>query len=165
MKRTFGEENVRIVILNWFDYRLFDGSNFPMTAGGYWDAAFELTGCRPFGIDLKNTPYGETDFHGAPVMPSEDISLCWQDVADGLIYDAPLYDHMAAYGIEGIVNKEFEAEISRRVRIFFQATQPDVEIPLETAIDEYNIFHTIPSTFKSREEVKQFIREVLDANR
>ena len=28
MKRIFGEERVKIVVLNWFDYNLFDGSNF-----------------------------------------------------------------------------------------------------------------------------------------
>lgn len=53
MKKIFGEERVKIVVLNWFDYVLFDGSNFPMTCGGNWDAAFELLECRPFAIDLK----------------------------------------------------------------------------------------------------------------
>lgn len=53
MKKIFGEERVKIVVLNWFDYDLFDGSNFPMTGGGNWDAAFELLECRPFAIDLK----------------------------------------------------------------------------------------------------------------
>lgn len=53
MKKIFGEENVRIVVLNWFDYNLFDGSNFPMTGDGHWDAAFELLECRPFAIDLN----------------------------------------------------------------------------------------------------------------
>lgn len=53
MKKIFGEEKVKIVVLNWFDYNLFNGSNFPMTGEGHWDAAFELMECRPFAIDLK----------------------------------------------------------------------------------------------------------------
>ena len=36
MKKIFGEERVKIVVLNWFDYNLFNGSNFPMTG---WNAA------------------------------------------------------------------------------------------------------------------------------
>ena len=116
MKKIFGEERVKIVVLNWFDYNLFNGSNFPMTGDGNWDAAFELLECRPFAIDLKNTPYGETAYNGLAGGTTTHVkNKCWQDVADGLIYYAPLYDHVAAWGIEGLVNEEFEPEIKRRL--------------------------------------------------
>lgn len=85
-------------------------------------------------------------------------------MADGLIYYAPLYDHVAAWGIEGLITKEFEPEIKRRLTIFFQATQPGTEIPLEVAIDEYNVFHAQPAAIKSKEEVKEIIRKVLENN-
>lgn len=165
MKKNFGEEKVKIVVLNWFDYNLFDGSNFPMTGDGHWDAAFELLQCRPFAIDLKNTPYGKTAYNGlAGGTTSHVKEKCWQDVADGLIYYAPLYDHVAAWGIEGLITKEFEPEIKRRVTIFFQATQPGIEIPIKAAIDEYNVFHTFPTVFRSKEEVKDLIMKVLEKN-
>ena len=165
MKKNFGEEKVKIVVLNWFDYNLFDGSNFPMTGDGHWDAAFELLQCRPFAIDLKNTPHGKTAYNGlAGGTTSHVKEKCWQDVADGLIYYAPLYDHVAAWGIEGIITKEFEPEIKRRVTIFFQATQPGIEIPIKAAIDEYNVFHTFPTVFRSKEEVKDLIMKVLEKN-
>ena len=152
MKKIFGEERVKIVVLNWFDYVLFDGSNFPMT-------------CGPFAIDLKNTPYGETAYNGhVGGTTTSAKNKCWQDVADGLIYYAPLYDHVAAWGIEGLITKEFEPEIKRRVTIFFQATQPGAEIPMEAAIDEYNVFHTYPAAIKSRNEVKELIKNVLENN-
>ncbi len=48
MKKTFGEERVKIVVLNWFDWVLWNGQNCPMTGNGAWDAAFERMGCRPF---------------------------------------------------------------------------------------------------------------------
>ena len=151
MKKIFGEERVKIVVLSWFDYVLFDGSNFPMTCGGNWDAAFELLECRPFAIDLKNTPYGETAYNGhVGGTTTKSKNKCWQDVADGLIYYAPLYDHVAAWGIEGLVTKE--------------ATQPGAEIPMEAAIDEYNVFHTYPAAIKSRNEVKELIKNVLENN-
>ena len=166
MKKIFGEERVKIVVLNWFDYNLFDGSSFPMTGDGHWDAAFELLECRPFAIDLKNTPYGETAYNGFVGGTTANVkNKCWQDVADGLIYYAPLYDHVAAWGIEGLVTKEFEPEIKRRLTIFFEATQPGVEIPMEAAIEEYNVFHAHPAAIKSRDEVKHLIQQVLEANR
>ena len=165
MKKNFGEEKVKIVVLNWFDYNLFDGSNFPMTGDGHWDAAFELLQCHPFAIDLKNTPYGKTAYNGlAGGTTSHVKNKCWQDVADGLIYYAPLYDHVAAWGVEGIITKEFEPEIKRRLTIFFQATQPGIEIPIKAAIDEYNVFHTFPTVFRSKEEVKDLIMKVLEKN-
>ena len=99
-----------------------------MTGEGHWDAAFELLKCRPFAIDLKNTPYGETAYNGhVGGTTTSAKNKCWQDVADGLIYYAPLYDHVAAWGIEGLITKEFEPEIKRRLTLFFQATQPGAE--------------------------------------
>lgn len=83
-------------------------------------------------------------------------------MADGLIYYAPLYDHVAAWGIEGLVTKEFEPEIKRRVTLFFQTTQPGAEIPIEAAIDEYNVFHVHPAAIKSKAEVKELINKVLE---
>lgn len=165
MKKIFGEKRVKIVVLNWFDYNLFDGSNFPMTGGGNWDAAFELLECRPFAIDLKNTLYGETAYNGhVGGTTTKAKNKCWQDVADGLIYYAPLYDHVAAWGIEGLVAKEFKSEIKRRLTIFLQATQPGAEIPMEVAIEEYNVFHAQPAAIKSKEEVKELIKNVLENN-
>lgn len=165
MKKIFGEKRVKIVVLNWFDYNLFNGSNFPMTGGGNWDAAFELLECRPFAIDLKNTLYGETAYNGhVGGTTTKAKNKCWQDVADGLIYYAPLYDHVAAWGIEGLVAKEFKSEIKRRLTIFLQATQPGAEIPMEVAIEEYNVFHAQPAAIKSKEEVKELIKNVLENN-
>lgn len=162
MKQLFGEEQVKIVLLNWFDFTLFNGKNCPLTGAGHWDAAFEQMECRPFGIDLQGTPYGETAYKGDTGGTDK---LRWQDVADGLVYDAPLYDHVAAWGIEGLMTKEFETEIMRRVELFFKATNPGVEIPpREAFLNEYGVFHAYPAAVKSKEEVKQLIREVMEKN-
>lgn len=163
MKQTFGEEKVKIVLLNWFDYAQFNGRNCPMTGEGHWDAAFELMDSCPFGLDLRDTPYGKTAFVGdLGGNTTATLNRRWQDVADGLIYDAPLYDHVAAWGIDGLITKEFEPEIERRAALFFKATRPDAEVPpLENFIDEYGVFHTYPAVFKSKEEVKRLIQEVL----
>lgn len=48
--------------------------------------------------------------------------------------------------------------------LFFQVTQPGTEIPMEAAINEYNIFHAHPAAIKSKEEVKGIIRKVLEKN-
>ena len=162
MKKTFGEDRVKIVVLNWFDYVLFDGQNYPMTGNGTWDAAFERRECRPFGIDLKDNPYGETNYIGDAGGGPTFIKNCkWQDVADGLIYDAPLYDHVAAIGINGIISKEFEPEIRRRAELWWRAVHPeDTIVPFNEFIEEYNTPLTAPATFKSKEEIKQLIQTV-----
>lgn len=162
MKKTFGEDRVRIVVLNWFDYNLFNGQNCPMTGNGVWDAAFERMACRPFGIDLQDNPYGATNYKGdAGGGPTFIKGMKWQDVADGLIYDAPLYDHVAAIGINGIISKEFEPEIRRRVELYWKAVHPkDSIIPFDACIEEYNVPVTAPATFKSKEEIKRLIQAV-----
>lgn len=162
MKKTFGEDRVKIVVLNWFDYVLFDGQNYPMTGNGTWDAAFERRECRPFGIDLKDNPYGETNYIGDAGGGPTFIKNCkWQDVADGLIYDAPLYDHVAAIGINGIISKEFEPEIRRRAELWWRAVHPeDTIVPFNEFIEEYNPPLTAPATFKSKEEIKRLIQTV-----
>ena len=162
MKKTFGEDRVKIVVLNWFDYVLFDGQNYPMTGNGTWDAAFERIECRPFGIDLKDNPYGETNYIGDAGGGPTFIKNCkWQDVADGLIYDAPLYDHVAAIGINGIISKEFEPEIRRRAELWWRAVHPeDTIVPSNEFIEEYNTPLTAPATFKSKEEIKRLIQTV-----
>lgn len=162
MKKTFGEDRVKIVVLNWFDYVLFDGQNYPMTGNGTWDAAFERRECRPFGIDLKDNPYGETNYIGDAGGGPTFIKNCkWQDVADGLIYDAPLYDHVAAIGINGIISKEFEPEIRRRAELWWRAVHPeDTIVPFNEFIEEYNTPLTAPATFKSKEEIKRLIQTV-----
>ena len=162
MKKTFGEDRVKIVVLNWFDYVLFDGQNYPMTGNGTWDAAFERMECRPFGIDLKDNPYGETNYIGDAGGGPTFIKNCkWQDVADGLIYDAPLYDHVAAIGINGIISKEFEPEIRRRAELWWKAVHPeDTIVPFNEFIEEYNTPLTAPATFKSKEEIMRLIQTV-----
>lgn len=162
MKKTFGEDRVKIVVLNWFDYVLFDGQNYLMTGNGTWDAAFERMECRPFGIDLKDNPYGETNYIGDAGGGPTFIKNCkWQDVADGLIYDAPLYDHVAAIGIKGIISKEFEPEIRRRAELWWRAVHPeDTIVPFNEFIEEYNTPLTAPATFKSKEEIKRLIQTI-----
>lgn len=163
LKKRFGEKNVRIILLNWFDWAVFDGKSMPLTDGGRWDAAFELLQCQPFGLDLKDTPYGETPFVGDAGAVTKLIEgYRWQDVADGLIYDVPLYDHVAAWGIEGIINSDFEQEIIRRDSIFTKAVTPKrTPLTLDELREEYNVFHTYPAAFMPKEQLKQLIQSKL----
>lgn len=162
MKKIFGKDRVRIVVLNSFDWVLWTGQNCPMTGNGTWDAAFERMDCHPFGIDFQDNPYGATDYNGsAGGGPASIKGMKWQNVADGLIYDAPLYDHVAAIGIKGIISKEFEPEIRRRIELFWKAAYPkDAIVPFDACIEEYNVPVTAPATFKSKEEIKQLIQAV-----
>lgn len=85
----------------------------------------------------------------------------WQNVADGLIYDAPLYDHVAVIGINGIISREFEPEIRSRAELFWRVVNPkDTIVPFDAFIEEYNVPSTAPSTFKSKEDIKRLIQAV-----
>lgn len=156
LKNIFGEQRVKIVMLNWAEYRLFDGRRMPLVADGKWDAAFEVLGCKPFGMDIKATPYGTT-----PYADPAYGNLQWQDVADGIIYYKPFYDTVLAAGIQGIVDKDFEEEFMRRNNIYHEAMglQP---ISLSDAKSSYDGFITVEGTFPQKaEEVKASIRSLI----
>lgn len=51
-----------------------------------------------------------------------------------MIYDAPLYGHVAAWGIGGFVAKESEREIGHRVTLLFKAARPGAEAWFSAAI-------------------------------
>ena len=141
-------ERVRIVLLNEYDMIRQDR----LVDEGRWDAAFEMTGCRPVGLDLAGTPFGRTVYSRGNT---------WEEVADGLIYHTPVYDHVAAWGIEGILTPDFEEELMRRIGIYIGAFAPGREFTREMAREEYAVFHCEPSVafFASPEEIK---RQILD---
>lgn len=81
LKNMFGWDNVKIVLLNWADYRLFDGRRWPLVGDRMWDAAFEMVDCQSFGVDIRDTPFGVTTYKD----PAYN-GLQWQDVADGIFF-------------------------------------------------------------------------------
>ena len=147
---------VKIVMLNWAEYRLFDGRRMPLVADGKWDAAFEILGCKPFGMDIQDTPYGAT-----PYADPAYGNLLWQEIADGIIYYKPYYETVLAAGVRGIVDKEFEEEFMRRTNIFYEAMGLP-KTSLSDAKSSYDGFTAVEGTFPQKaEEVKAQIRSLI----
>ena len=156
LKEHYGEDKVKIIILNWAEYRLFDGKRMPLIANGLWDAAFEEVDCKPFGIDIKDTPFGET-----PYKDPAYKNLKWEDVADGIIYYKPFYETVLTIGVPNIITPDFEKEFMRRVTIYFEAM--GLAIPkLEDVKSSYDAFISEPGTYPQEpDSVKNIIRGLI----
>ena len=110
-------QKVKIVLFNWYSWVPPDMHLYPwipdkenrLTADGKWDAAFELSGLKPVGFNLIDSPFGETLFNYAP-----DSVFNYQKIADGLIYFVPFYEFQCTIGIPNVVDKHFAKELVDR---------------------------------------------------
>ena len=156
LKERYGQDNVKIVIFNWAEYRFYDGKTFPLIAGGLWDAAFEVIDCKPFGMDIKGTPFGNT-----PYLDPAYKNLRWEDVADGIIYYKPFYETILTVGIPNIIDSSFESEFMRRNRIYYEAIIGIAAPNLEDAKSSYDGFISVPGTYpQESDSVKNIIRSI-----
>lgn len=156
LKERYGQDNVKIVILNWAEYRFYDGKKMPLIAGGLWDAAFEEVNCKPFGMDIKGTPFGNT-----PYLDPAYKNLRWEDVADGIIYYKPFYETIVTVGIPNIIDSSFESEFMRRIRIYYEAIIGLAAPNLEDAKSSYDGFISVPGTYPQEpDSIKNIIRDV-----
>ena len=156
LKERYGQDNVKIVIFNWAEYRFYDGKTFPLIAGGLWDAAFEVIDCKPFGMDIKGTPFGNT-----PYLDPAYKNLRWEDVADGIIYYKPFYETIVTVGIPNIIDSGFESEFMRRIRIYYEAIIGLAAPNLEDAKSSYDGYISVPGTYPQEpDSIKNIIRDV-----
>lgn len=157
LKERYGQDNVKIVILNWAEYRFYDGKKMPLIADGLWDAAFEEIDRKPFGMDIKGTPFGNT-----PYLDPAYKNLRWEDVADGIIYYIPFYETILTAGIPNIVASDFEAEFMRRIRIYYEAIIGIATPNLDEVKSSYDGFISVPGTYpQSPDSVRESIRKLL----
>ena len=157
MKEHYGEDRVKIILLNWAEFRFYDGKTMPLIAGGLWDAAFEEIDCKPFGMDIKGTPFGNT-----PYLDPAYKNLRWEDVADGIIYYKPFYETILTVGIPNIIDSDFESEFMRRIRIYYEAIIGLAAPNLEDAKSSYDGFISVPGTYPQKpDDVKKEIEAIL----
>ena len=157
MKEHYGEDRVKIILLNWAEFRFYDGKTMPLIAGGLWDAAFEEIDCKPFGMDIKGTPFGNT-----PYLDPAYKNLRWEDVADGIIYYKPFYETILTVGIPNIIDSDFESEFMRRIRIYNEAIIGLAAPNLEDAKSSYDGFISVPGTYPQKpDDVKKEIEAIL----
>ena len=162
LKHHFGEDKVKIVLLNWLDYKNLNNKHTPLVANGLWDAAFELIETKPFGLSIKDTPYGDT-----PYADKTYGEIKWQDVTDGIIYYTPIYDQRLTIGAKReLVPEDFKEEVFRRQNIYRKAVDSGTpEIPADELQQYYNRFVTFPATYPEEpDSVKIRIQKIVKMN-
>ena len=117
IKKEYSDK-VKTIAINWFKWMPPEWSKWipphliELTDKGKWDAAFEITGKKSIGFNIKNTPFGLTEFD----YPYEQ-DIKFQDVIDGVIFYLPFYEFSCTRGIPNIVDIEFAKEYINRMDI------------------------------------------------
>lgn len=111
LKRRYGN-NCRILAMNFYRYKnkFTPGLPVALSGEGKWDAAFELTGCKPVGFNLDGNIFGNT--------PANYPGLVWEDIYDGYLFYEPFYRFVCAMGIPGVVDKPFSKELVKRTAMY-----------------------------------------------
>ena len=82
---------------------------------GKWDAAFIVAGNPNRGFDFKGSPLGGDPFDYFPFpIP---VSYTYQDVFTGFVFYEPLGEHRMSFGVSGLLDSVFTAELVRRCQI------------------------------------------------
>ena len=92
-------------------------ANHPMSlvADGKWDAAFQFTGNKNVGFELKDTPFGKTKFDMYNFGGSDYKTVNFEYIFDGMIFYEPIKNFEMIIGIPGIFDdKTFVDEFYRR---------------------------------------------------
>lgn len=165
IKRKFGAERVKIVCFNWLD-ALHTPSQRTLVDGGKWDAAFEITGCRPVAIDIRNTPFGKAKYNSRWTQSKKYRQKCYQEYMDGIIYDVPFYKFKASIGVPGFVNDSCKEEQKRRLELLYDAGIYSVS-DYENNKTYYNTLRTFPcedseTLHKMRNQTDTLIRKYLE---
>lgn len=120
IKDIYGEK-VKTVAINWYKWiplsyereNTFNLLTNGLSAGGKWDAAFELTNCNPVGFNLQDSPFGKDEYD----YPF-DNQLKWEDVFDGYIFYEPYYNFIAKIGFPCQLTSKQAKEIVHRLIIY-----------------------------------------------
>ncbi len=117
IKKKYGN-NVKVIAFNWYKWipKEWKGVRWglehiiELTNDGKWDAAFEITENKSVGFDIKDTPFGLTEFDY-----SYEQNINFQDVIDGVIFYLPFYEFSCTRGLPNIVDIEFAEKYIERM--------------------------------------------------
>lgn len=117
--------------------------NYTVVKNGLWDYYFEESNKIDVGFDLKNSPFGLSDFDVIP--PDALQQLTYQDMFTGLIFYKSLKNHELITGWRDFATSDFLPELRRRVNIFNEAME--LEMTKED-IEESLLDNNIERTFQ-----------------
>jgi len=128
---------------------------------GKWDAAFAVAGNPSLGFDFKGSPLGDDPFDYFPFpIP---VSYTYQDVFTGFMFHKPLSEHRMSFGVAGLLDPEFTAELVRRCRIA-GGTEPPEELAKQfqqwvgtVKVSDYNNKEIFPKN-DCQEKIEQWLK-------
>ncbi len=90
---------------------------------GKWDAAFAVAGNPNLGFNFKGSLFGRDSFDYFPIP----VNRTYQDIFTGFVFYKPLSEHRMSFGVVGLLDPEFTAELVRRCQITGK-TEPAEEL-------------------------------------
>ncbi len=113
-------DNVKIIAFNWYKWVPKEWKSVrwglehfvELTNDGKWDAAYEISGKQTVGFNIKDTPFGLTEFDY-----SYEQKIKYQDIIDGIIFYLPFYQFTCTRGLPNIVDIKFAKEYIKRTDI------------------------------------------------
>ncbi len=159
IKKRLGENNVRIVFLNYYmpfspgEYGFDSSAGIGLINGGLWDAAFYLTGNKPVAFDIKGTPFGKTKAW------YWNDGATWENFVDGYIFYVPFYEFKGSIGIKDILTEDCRNEMQRRLNLLYDiGEEPSKD--WDAMCLYYNRVRTfsIPSEKSRKRMLEQFCR-------
>lgn len=104
-----------------------------LVANGKWDAAFQYSGNKPIGFDLKNTPFGTDQFdlyHFGNAFESVNFEFMF----DGFVFYQPIEEFNLALGIPNLYSGPYQDVFYQRMAII--KGQTEAEVRASKAISE-----------------------------
>ena len=91
---------------------------------GLWDSAFKIFGNTPVAFDMKNTPFGNTEYIGNHMLNVASGQTIY-DAYDGLIFLAPVEKMRQTAIVAFIYTEEYKHELERRYKFLYTEEQID----------------------------------------
>jgi hypothetical protein len=106
-------------------------NSWELVANGKWDAAFNFTGNKNIGFDLKGTPFGKTKFDMYSFGENAYENVTFDFIFDGFVFYEPIYNFEMVDGITGIFDDEvFLKEFYRRA-LMMGYTKDEIKASVE----------------------------------
>ena len=113
---------------------------------GKWDAYFELSGKTDVGFNLRNTPFGQSEFDYRPIIKKHN----YEDIYTGLVFYKPIETHLLKRGWKNAITDDFKPELVRRMKIM---GFDDDEIKHELKIENTERSEQYPDVDKMRKKI------------
>jgi hypothetical protein len=111
---------------------------YSLVEDGKWDAAFKYTGNKNVGFNMKDTPFGQTEFN-MYYFGGGFEKVNFEYIFDGFIFYYPFDEFNLAWGIPDIYSDEFTDLFYRRISITDGITVEEA---------------------KNSQEIKDFLKEI-----